>query len=128
MASGKPFLCSDHQNYPLNRKALSRGLAGLLLFTLCQPATTTDEPVDETPVVSVINESPEKFNQRMEWWRDAKFGMFIHWGPYAVPAGVHNGEEVEGIGEWIMERSSIPVAEYEEYSRAFNPEQFDADR
>ena len=103
-------------------------LAGLLLLTHCQPTTSTDEPVDETPAVSVLNESPEAFNQRMEWWRDAKFGMFIHWGPYAVPAGVHNGEEVEGIGEWIMEQASIPVAEYEEYSRAFNPEQFDADR
>jgi alpha-L-fucosidase len=79
-------------------------------------------------VVNVLNESPDAFNQRMEWWREAKFGMFIHWGPYAVPAGIHKGEEVEGIGEWIMEKAAIPVAEYEEYSRAFNPEQFDADR
>ncbi len=110
------------------RFPLVPALAGLLLFTLCQPATTTDEPIEETPVVNVLNESPEEFNQRMEWWREAKFGLFIHWGPYAVPAGVHNGKEVEGIGEWIMERASIPVTEYEKYSRSFNPEQFDADR
>lgn len=103
-------------------------LASLLLLTLCQPAATTEEAADETPVVNVLNESPEEFNQRMEWWREAKFGMFIHWGPYSVPAGVYQGKEVEGIGEWIMERASIPVAEYEAYSRAFNPEQFDADR
>ncbi len=103
-------------------------LASLFLLTLCQPATTTDEPVEETPVVNVLNESPEAFNQRMEWWREAKFGMFIHWGPYAVPAGMYQGKEVEGIGEWIMERASIPVEEYEKFSRAFDPEKFDADR
>jgi alpha-L-fucosidase len=42
------------------------------------------------------------------WWRDAQFGMFIHWGAYAVPAGVYHGERVPEIGEWIMSRSKIP--------------------
>lgn len=38
----------------------------------------------------------------MNWWREATFGMFIHWGPYAVPAGKHHGQAINGIGEWIM--------------------------
>ena len=74
---------------------------------------------------SVTEESPEAFNKRMEWWRDARFGMFIHWGAYAVPAGIHNGEEIPGIGEWIMDRAKIPVEEYEKYPRQFNPVEYD---
>ena len=63
----------------------------------------------------------------MQWWRDAKFGMFIHWGPYAVPAGIYQGDTIPGIGEWIMERAQIPVAEYEKFSAQFNPTQYNAD-
>lgn len=62
---------------------------------------------------------------KMEWWRDAKFGMFIHWGVYAVPAGFYNNKEVSGIGEWIMNRGKIPVAEYKQYAKAFNPVKYD---
>jgi alpha-L-fucosidase len=73
-----------------------------------------------------MNESQSDFDARMEWWRDARFGMFIHWGPYAVPAGVYEGEPIRGIGEWIMNTAQIPVAEYEEYAQQFNPVLFDA--
>ena len=38
---------------------------------------------------------------RLDWWRDAKFGMFIHWGLYAIPAGEWQGKKVPGIGEWL---------------------------
>jgi len=74
-----------------------------------------------------LNEPREAFGARMEWWRDARFGMFIHWGPYAVPAGVYNGEPVRGIGEWIMNSAQIPIPEYETFAAEFNPVQFDAD-
>ena len=77
--------------------------------------------------VNYLNEPEEDYDARMEWWRDAGFGMFIHWGPYAVPAGVYKGENINGIGEWIMNSAQIPVKEYEEFSRAFNPVQYDAD-
>jgi alpha-L-fucosidase len=63
---------------------------------------------------------------RLEWWRDAKFGLFVHWGLYALPAGVWQGTPVAGIGEWIMLRARIPVAEYEQLAAQFNPVQFDA--
>lgn len=78
--------------------------------------------------VNYVEESEEKFDQRMEWWRDAGFGMFIHWGAYALPAGIYKGEEIPGIGEWIMNTAQIPVAEYEEYVKQFNPEDFDANK
>lgn len=67
------------------------------------------------------NEDP-----RLDWWREAKFGMFIHWGLYAIPAGIWKGEEIPGIGEWIMLRARIPVAEYEQLANAFNPVDFSA--
>ena len=66
--------------------------------------------------------------RRLQWWRDARFGMFIHWGLYALPAGQWNGKDVPGIGEWIMNRAKIPVAEYEKLAAKFNPVRFDADR
>ncbi len=66
-------------------------------------------------------ETPAERDARMQWWRDAKFGMFIHWGVYAVPAGTYNDQRIGGIGEWIMRRGEIPVAEYREYARQFNP-------
>ncbi|MDO6435246.1 alpha-L-fucosidase [Flavitalea sp. BT771] len=60
-------------------------------------------------------------DQRMEWWRDARFGMFIHWGVYALPAGTWQGHEVGHGGEWIMNRGKISVADYQQMARGFNP-------
>ncbi len=74
-----------------------------------------------------LNESQSVKEERMAWWEEAKFGMFIHWGLYAVPAGEYKGEKVEGIGEWIMNTLLIPINEYEQFATQFNPTQFDAD-
>ncbi len=49
--------------------------------------------------------------ERMKWWHEARFGMFIHWGLYSV-IGRH---------EWVMENEGIPVKEYEQYARQFKP-------
>ena len=67
-------------------------------------------------------------DERMDWWRNDRFGMFIHWGLYAVPAGEWKGEKVSGISEWIMERGQIPVSEYEPLAGQFNPVKFDAEQ
>jgi alpha-L-fucosidase len=64
----------------------------------------------------------------MQWWREARFGMFIHWGVYSVPAGVWKGEQSKHIGEWLMLDYKIPVAEYAELTKQFNPAKFDANR
>ncbi|MEJ2648181.1 MAG: alpha-L-fucosidase, partial [Sedimentisphaerales bacterium] len=72
-------------------------------------------------------ETREQRDVRMKWWREARFGMFIHWGVYSVPAGVYQGRNISGIGEWIMNNASIPVAEYRKYVEQFNPTQFNAD-
>ncbi len=64
---------------------------------------------------------------RLDWWREARFGMFIHWGLYALPAGRWAGRRVPGIGEWIMKHALIGAGEYERLAATFNPEGFDAD-
>ena len=66
-------------------------------------------------------------DERMEWWREARFGMFIHWGVYSVPAGSWDGRQIGGIGEWIMNRAKIPCADYQLMARQFNPVKYDAD-
>lgn len=63
---------------------------------------------------------------RLAWWREARFGMFVHWGLYAIPAGRWRDEAIPGIGEWIMYRARIPVREYEMLAKQFNPIRFDA--
>jgi alpha-L-fucosidase len=72
-------------------------------------------------------ETREQRDARMTWWREAKFGMFIHWGVYSVPAGFYHGQPVAGIGEWIMNRGKIPMAEYQLFARDFNPVKFEAE-
>jgi len=67
-------------------------------------------------------------DERMNWFREVRFGMFIHWGIYSVPAGIYKGEKIPGIGEWIMERAKIPVEQYEQFAKQFNPVKFDADQ
>lgn len=73
------------------------------------------------------NETPAQREARMKWWREARFGMFIHWGVYAVPAGTYNGKQIGDIGEWIMNKGKIPMAEYQDYARDFNPVKYNAD-
>jgi alpha-L-fucosidase len=63
----------------------------------------------------------------MKWFREAKYGLFIHWGLYALPAGEWKGRYSPGIGEWIMHRLRVPVTEYEKLAEWFDPEKFDAD-
>jgi alpha-L-fucosidase len=84
-------------------------LAAPLAFAL--PATTPD-PAREA---------------RLAWFREAKYGLFIHWGLYAIPAGEWKGQAVPGIAEWIMHRARIPVREYEALARQWNPVEFDAE-
>src|SRR3989442_11473806 len=65
--------------------------------------------------------------KRLAWFREAKYGLFIHWGLYAIPAGEWKGRRSLGLGEWIMNRSKIPVDEYEKLASQFNPVKYNPD-
>jgi alpha-L-fucosidase len=54
---------------------------------------------------------------RLAWWREARFGMFMHWGVYSIP----------GRGEWVQWQEQIPVDQYAKLADQFHPEHFDAD-
>lgn len=72
--------------------------------------------------------SQENLGQRMEWYADAKFGCFIHWGVYSVPAGMWKGKKVGGYTEHLMRKAQIPLVNYiKELVLPFNPVDFDAD-
>jgi alpha-L-fucosidase len=77
------------------------------------------------PTTPIPAESQADRDARMAWWREARFGMFIHWGLYAVPAGQWKGQPVPGIGEWIQNSANIPRQEYEELAAQFNPTKYD---
>lgn len=74
---------------------------------------------------SAVPETPAQQDARMKWWREARFGMFIHWGLYSIPAGKWGDNT--GHGEWIRDTAQIPVEEYDKLQPQFNPTKFDAD-
>jgi alpha-L-fucosidase len=65
--------------------------------------------------------------ERLAWFHQAKYGLFIHWGLYAIPAGEWKGKRIPGIGEWIMNRARVPVREYEQLAKQFNPVKYNAE-
>ena len=62
---------------------------------------------------------------KMQWFREAKYGLFIHWGLYAIPGGTWKGQPSPHGTEWIMKNMKIPFAEYRELAKQFNPVSFD---
>lgn len=74
------------------------------------------------------NETTAERDARMKWFREARFGMFIHWGVYSVPAGTYDGKQIGGIGEWIMHQGRIPTATYQGFAKQFNPVNYNADQ
>lgn len=103
----------------------------LTLILLAAVLTSGTLPAADTPSAASCDpyagETPSQRDARMQWWREARFGMFIHWGVYAVPAGTYKTNRIGGIGEWIMNNGKIPMADYQAYAKEFNPTNYDAD-
>jgi len=72
-----------------------------------------------------LSETKAQKEQRMKWWEDARFGLFIHWGLYSVPAGEWKGDTTHA--EWIRTTAQIPIHEYEQFVQQFDPEKFNAE-
>jgi alpha-L-fucosidase len=118
---------------------LSLAVLGISLLPAGAFAASSNDPApsfsysapDDTnnpALVAWQKEFGASHDARMKWWRDARFGMFIHWGVYSVPAGVWNGTNVARSGaEWIMNRGRISMADYEKLPAQFDPEKFNAD-
>lgn len=107
-----------------SRRGIS--LAAAALFAIAAPASRAQEGVTVEPPTSsrsTVDETPAQRDERMRWWREAKFGLFIHWGVYAVTEGSYGGKD--NYGEWIMLQARIPRDEYRAYARRFNPVRYD---
>jgi len=98
-----------------------RNLIYLLCFVFLITSCSTKNKKAEKTEAEVAQD------KKMEWWREARFGMFIHWGLYAEPAGEWEGKQVPGISEWIMARAPISVKDYEKIAENFNPKKYDAE-
>ena len=71
--------------------------------------------------------SMRNHDQRTQWWREAKFGMFIHWGIYSLPGGEWKGKKVSGYAEHLMRKEKISRNEYLDLAHQFNPVKFNAE-
>jgi alpha-L-fucosidase len=100
----------------------------LSVLAVATPNLRAADSADANDASSSSPETKGQLDSRMKWWREARFGMFIHWGVYSVPAGTWEGKQIPGIGEWIMNRGRIPVAEYAKFTEQFNPVKFNADQ
>ncbi|HZO91785.1 MAG TPA: alpha-L-fucosidase [Chthonomonadaceae bacterium] len=111
--------------WPALFRLVKRTVLSLALLAFASALSLAQQPVpQDTPG---YRETPEQFAKRTQWWREAKFGMFIHWGIYAVPA-----DSSQGIAEWYFSNHTSPngehlqVRDYEKFAGQFNPVRFDA--
>lgn len=79
-------------------------------------------PAESSPPTA---ESAADKARRLQWWTDARFGLFLHWGLYAVPAGEWKG--TTNHAEWFMDSTGIPREEYEKFAARFDPRRYDPD-
>jgi alpha-L-fucosidase len=123
--------------------AISRCLFVLLLCSSALNAVAQDkgdeakdmsnkvQDRDKKAIDEAVNgwwtESMKTHDARIAWWRDARFGMFIHWGIYSLPGGEWKGKKVDGYAEHLMRKEKITRAEYLELAHQFNPVKFNAD-
>jgi alpha-L-fucosidase len=92
-----------------------------------KPVAVADAPSssDTKRGLLTLGESNQMRNARMAWWREAKFGMFIHWGVYSQAEGEWKGST--NNAEWLQFTAKIPLAEYERFAATFHPDNFDPD-
>ncbi|NJN25859.1 MAG: hypothetical protein HC819_07780 [Cyclobacteriaceae bacterium] len=93
-----------------------------LLFILFIGALTSQAQTN------YLNESKEDFAERMKWFTDAKYGMFIHFGLYSQLGGIYKGNDEGRYAEWIQANQQIPKSEYIQLINTWNPKDFDADK
>lgn len=108
------------QSRSFRQRYYSRNLTAVILFCFIgfNVAHAAREGEKATAPKSSQAVTPSDSTCRMAWWEQGRFGMFIHWGIYAVPAQ----------GEWYMSNGHVPLSQYEAYAKRFDPTQFNADQ
>lgn len=124
----------------LNYKNISLLLLFLLLCSTAQSQVSGDEDVNmfnqalqrdqkaiDAATAGWWRKSMKTHDQRIAWWREARFGMFIHWGLYSNPAGEWKGKKVNGYSEHLMRKEKITRSAYLDLAHEFNPLKFNAE-
>ena len=109
--------------------AICRSVATTVLAAAlgCWPAALHASVWVPEGTAHTATDTPAEQDAKMGWWREARFGMFIHWGIYSVPAGEWKGKQIGGLGEWLLKEAAIPIADYKALAPQFNPVKFNAD-
>lgn len=98
----------------------------LLAAWLTGSVGAADPP--RAPSPESLAPTPAERDARLDWWRQARFGMFVHWGVYSDLSGTWKGKKYGGYGEHIQRMAKIPIAVYhKEVAGKFNPTEFNAD-
>ncbi len=105
-------------------RGMSFVLSLLFVFGMFSCQKSKEKSSEDLEQSRASSESRDQKDARMAWWREARFGLFIHWGLYAIPAGEWKGET--NHAEWILTTAQIPVEQYEKFAVQFNPTAFDA--
>ena len=106
----------------MSRLRLFQGV--ILAIVLAFPGAVACNAAEKGSGPQSVEETPAQRDARMKWFREARFGLFIHWGVYSVPAGQWQGKT--NYGEWFLEQTKMPVSQYEKFAQQFNPVKFDA--
>lgn len=109
---------------------LSLSIVTVLTYGCCtgQKQKHQAPPPPKMTVLPPALPAPANEDEKLAWFKDAKFGLFIHWGLYSIPAGDWDGKRIPGIGEWIMHNTPIPVKTYEQLAKQFDPVNFNAEQ
>ncbi len=98
----------------------------LIAGTFLAAAATSAQDAKPAAAPPEFKETAAQRDARMQWFRDAKFGMFIHWGLYSQLAGEWQGKTVTGGAEWIQKYLEIPSSQYSTLVETWNPTNYNA--
>ena len=110
----------------IHKTNMKKIIAASLLAVLPM-AFAKEEVAKEAPKVVPKEESLEAYNNRMQWFVDSPYGMFIHFGLYSTIGGIWQGKPIKNYAEWIQGTANIYRHEYAELAKTFNPRDFYAD-
>lgn len=97
-------------------------IAALSLLCFAQAAAPSAAQQSAPPA---FHETAAQRDARMAWFREARFGIFLHWGLYSVAGGQWDGQRVNDCGEWIQKFGNIPTSRYKELLPRFAPRRYD---
>ncbi len=111
-----------------NKPIISYAAALAFIAALGSPSQAAEDSASRAPSKESLMPTASEREARLGWWRDARFGMFVHWGVYSGLSGTWNGKQYGGYGEHIQRMAKIPIPVYhKEVAGKFNPTDFNAD-